>query len=402
MGLHASVDEIVGMLMGLYYLYLAADRIRLRARIRNLIERLGLFLQRNAYILLSPEKPPTLHRGYGAPYLFQWAFQQALQRITGNRFEPRIEDYNSTSEKLYEVYLNNRFDFGATKLELLGIMYLWAKTSKIDEGQRNRWIQALRDHINSTVAESDYLRFAFAGMLPEMMGEIAASVFSAVQGRLDVGLLSSAFNRYLLTICIQEKIVWFWNTTAWWNNAMILHTMHYALDKEVTNVNNDRDRAIQVAEPANAMIKVILCGKRLPKPRILPPGWTLGSPNDDLYGATVVKGLLSQFLSIGNMKCSPLPEDYGPSAAMLQYSYTDRVNKAIDRRSRLWDELPTSELKKVRTGEWQAPIHWHNSDNDAKAKKGRDFTWEQWKGNEAENNHILGWGKILIRKRLGL
>ncbi len=391
MEMHASVDELVGMLLGLYYFYLATDHHNHRTRIRGLVRRLGAFLQGNAFVLLGPESPPTLHRGYAAPYLFQWAFQQAFQRICGDRFDPGGEDYNVTSERLYEVYVNRngRMLPGADPQELLGIMYLWVRTGCLDAAQADRWMAAIRAAISDEIAESDVARWAFLGMFPDALGDVGSSAFLQLAGMLDLSGLASPLERYVLTIGVLQAMTFFWSTENWYNHAMTLHTIQYALDEEVIRANGDQESAVRVAAAANAMIKTVLCGERLPKMRV--GGYTLGTPDDDVYAAVIAKGLLSRYVSLEALKCSPLPPETGPTAAMLQYPYLDRIRAAIEGRSRMWEDLPLGELWWVRNRSpgWElAPVRWHNEATEEAAKWGLDFCWER-----QASSRVLCWGK---------
>ncbi len=117
--LHASTDEIVGMVLGLYYLFLATEdrKPSTSNRVAELMQRLGNDLKRNAFLLVPPEDKvqrahgdtddplvQELHRGSSGLFFFQWALEQAFQRVTGNRFTPNLSDYHHVSNRLWKLY----------------------------------------------------------------------------------------------------------------------------------------------------------------------------------------------------------------------------------------------------------------------------------------------------------
>jgi hypothetical protein len=121
--LHASTDEIVGMVLGLYYLFLATEdhRPSTSNRVAELMQRLGIDLKRNAFLLVPPEdkvqRAPGetvhplfqgLHQGSSGLFFFQWALEQAFQRVTGNRFTPNLSDYRRVSKRLFEIFKGQR------------------------------------------------------------------------------------------------------------------------------------------------------------------------------------------------------------------------------------------------------------------------------------------------------
>jgi hypothetical protein len=95
---NASGDEIVGMVLGLFYLYLATEsrHPQIAARVRALTNRLGSNLEQWGYVLIRPDVPMLkanrvhVQRGACGLAFFQWGLQQAFRRITGNPYRLRL------------------------------------------------------------------------------------------------------------------------------------------------------------------------------------------------------------------------------------------------------------------------------------------------------------------------
>ncbi|MDH5651303.1 MAG: hypothetical protein OEZ39_05465 [Gammaproteobacteria bacterium] len=377
---HASTEEILGLVLGVYYFYIASKDGTQRARIRGLARRLGQNLKENGFLLIGPGVNPVIQKGFSGIYLYQWAVQQALQRITGERYEPTSNDYRDTSNRLWEIYLNAPERIYRTdKLELLGLMYIWSKNSYLDSSSAEKWENAFIENIASTIENADgafnnwYFNFV-AGDMGSALGSLASTILKEVN--IDIGALKSSANRYVLTILVQSRVVYYWGTENWYNNTMALHTLHYALDDEVNKTNNTEDSAKRVAEAAFSLTKIILCGERQPIPQIWPPGYEVGTTDNDLYAAVIAKGLLQRFIPFDDIRCIITP------IAPIGPLYIERINGALGARSRMWDNLPLGEPAEVRKGTWLAPVRWHNSKNleEGKARVGLDFCWERGPG----------------------
>lgn len=88
---YASVDELSGLVLGLFHLHRAlvasgADDDAIQ-RVRGMAARLGRQLQANGYLILPPAGlPQERHKGWAGGFLYQWFFEEALLDITGERF----------------------------------------------------------------------------------------------------------------------------------------------------------------------------------------------------------------------------------------------------------------------------------------------------------------------------
>jgi hypothetical protein len=388
-GLHASTDELTGLMLGAYYLFLAtADRPHIRRRINELLSRLGRYLQSTAYILMSLSTG-ELHRGFAGMAIFEWALQQAFQRITGERFEPDPATYQIVSERLWQTYNDGLLFYGAEEERgmLLGLMALWASTGLIDESMGRKWLDA-----------------AANAYVPDLIfGGIPAKLVKFIQ-ELPSNFLADPFWRYVVAIFIQGGKTYFWSTGAWHNYAMTLHTLQYALDASVIEDNADSERATILATEAKRMIKRTVCGERIPKPTGLNT-YEFGHPDHDLYAAVIAKGFLPNY---GSTDDSGLPAYILPDNdtrcqrtpwPIVDELFDTRLDRAIEGRDRLWHELPVGEYCKIRDGtsthvvHWDKVVRWHNSYDAKMAKKGRDFCWEKPTDDRNETRRILSWGK---------
>jgi len=90
----ASIDEIIGMTLGLLYLDRALEYANDAAnqdRLEYLVDRLGKHLKENYYFLVPPKDDPDLkqerHKGWSGGYAYQWFLKGAFKAITQGRFE---------------------------------------------------------------------------------------------------------------------------------------------------------------------------------------------------------------------------------------------------------------------------------------------------------------------------
>lgn len=396
LGKHASTDELVGLMLGLYYLFLAArEHPDVRKRVEALVNRVGARLRASGYLLIPPTEPAELHRGFAATYVFQWAFQQAFQKITGNRFEPTAADYDTASARLYAIYQDSdhrlKYRAGKEKQQLLAIMYLWVKMGKITGDIASKWTQEFRQSIHDSNA-FEFLFWDFSSLV--------GFYFDMLQDDLKVDAVADPFKRYLATIRVQDVMTFCRNYESWFNRAMTIHTLQYALDEEIIQANNDHDRAVALAAVSHSLLKTMLCGERYPKPVAIPPHYEVGPVDDDLYAAVVVKGLLARFIPIAEMKCYPIPRGLA-GADMMASSYSKRVDESIAARSRMWEELPAGELwwtRNARPGWEGAPVRWHNSDTKENSRRGMDFCWERY----PDLDRVLSWGRSTHDTATGL
>jgi len=120
---HASGDEIVGLVLGLYYLYLATEKGHpdTADRVRKIMRRLGENLKSNAYLLIPPsgdilrpgngEMYPLhqeIHKGSSGLFFFQYALEVAFKRVTGYSYRSDIGDYHSTTRRLWHMFESKR------------------------------------------------------------------------------------------------------------------------------------------------------------------------------------------------------------------------------------------------------------------------------------------------------
>lgn len=398
LGKNASMDEIVGLLLGLYYLFRATEgKAHLQRRVRDLTGRIAAFLQRNGYLIVSPINH-ELHRGFSGGLVYQWALQQAFEKITGQRYDPTPAQYETTARALLEVVQDRytdengkvhyrRIRYGATGEldQLVAIMWLWGKFGYLSQELIEKWDVEVRARIANVIPENMFISASLGATLAQNLIESILAAFTGTE--LDIAQLADPFHRYLLGFRIQAIFVYLWNTESWFNNALSLHTLHYALDAEVIQKNNDSARATSLAAGAQVLIKRIICGERVPRPSG-PFAYEVGAPDDDFYAAVIAKGLLRGFVpSIMNTEC----EQYPATVPVHEVTYGVRVDAAIDRRERLWPELPLGELGLIRIGKWPGKVRWHNSYIASSAKKGMDFCWERDPIDADETNRIMRW-----------
>jgi hypothetical protein len=260
-------------------------------------------------------------------------------------------------------------------------MYLWVKMGKIAGDIASKWTEAFQHMID----DSNWFEFLLWDFSP-----LVRFYFNMLQDDLKVDAIADPFKRYLAIIRVQDLITFYRIYDSWFNRAMTIHTLQYALDEQVIRANNDQDRAVTLAGAAHSLLKKMLCGERYPKPVAIPPHYELGSADDDLYAAVIVKGLLARFLPIAEMKCYPMPQGT-PGADDMAFSYAKRVDDSIAARSRMWEELPAGELwwtRNARPGWEAAPVRWHNSDTKENAKVGMDFCWERY----PDSDRVISWG----------
>jgi hypothetical protein len=92
---HASIDEIAGMTLGMYYLHLALEKAGSsyydadHDRVKALVERLGNQMRSNYFFLVPPQGlPQERHNGWSGGYIYQWYLNGGFRAITGKSFKP--------------------------------------------------------------------------------------------------------------------------------------------------------------------------------------------------------------------------------------------------------------------------------------------------------------------------
>jgi hypothetical protein len=95
---HASIDEISGMTLGMYYLHLALEKVgstvglgyvHFHDRLKALVERLGSQMRSNYFFLVPPRGlPQERHNGWSGGYIYQWYLNGGFRAITGKSFKP--------------------------------------------------------------------------------------------------------------------------------------------------------------------------------------------------------------------------------------------------------------------------------------------------------------------------
>jgi hypothetical protein len=403
----ASIDEIVGLVLGLYYLFRASQgHLHLRKRVRALTRRIALRLQSNGYLIISPTNH-ELHRGFAGGYIFQWALQQAFEKITGERYSPTPIAFQKTSEALWEViqdrYVDNsgklhyrRIKYGAQKeiSSLVAIMWLWGKHGHISQDLAEKWEVEVH-RLLADVIPSELTLFGFDASFARSLVD---SIIARLEGSdLDIARLADPFCRYWLNFKILDLATYLWNTDSWFNHCMAFHSLQFALDEDLIREDHDEGRAANTAVAAGLMIKRVLCGERIPKPSG-PLSYEIGTADDDFYAAVIAKGLLSRFAPFASdVRCGAFP----PTVPVQEVLYSARVDSAIEKRQRLWDELPAGELwwvRNARPGWQEAPVRWHNSNRKERAKIGMDFSWEHY----PDSNRVLCWGRSTHETTTGL
>lgn len=100
---YASIDEIAGMTLGLYYFHDALTRNGpedLENRVVALVERLGDHMKANHFFLVPPidpycQLPLERHNGWSGGYLLQWFLNGGFKAITGRSFQSGEVDLDS-------------------------------------------------------------------------------------------------------------------------------------------------------------------------------------------------------------------------------------------------------------------------------------------------------------------
>lgn len=362
--LHASQDEITGMILGLFYLYRAAmsSRPDLATRVSSMMIRLGNNLCSNGYIIVRPadaqlrKDGSSIHIGASGLFFSQWALQEAFYSVTGNRYEPRKTDYAAASRRLWTIYKSekDRLDKKRSK-ELLSILGMWHLQDRLpDELDGAIWAEVQRV-VGAKAYAIWYQIFGFA---------FAAAGLDTVAWWLTMKAADGLANEtkdplkaYLLSLWCMERAVYFGKLGNWFNLPLMLHSVQHALSSGVNA------STMLVAQQVGALIHTML-GDRL-----------VNHPDDDFYAAVVAKGLLANFTPLG---------------------FLDTADNAINARSRMWPDLPAGEPSEVRempmseTEHWwqNAPVRWHNSSQmeEATAYIGRDFCWERIEGKRLHAN----------------
>ena len=108
----ASLDELVGLILGLRYLHEALERavsareapdllqepFKAKQSLVALAQRLGTYLRRNHYVLLPPDgfpgKPNQLPAGWNGAFPFEWFINRALHTITGEPYLRPTRKFN--------------------------------------------------------------------------------------------------------------------------------------------------------------------------------------------------------------------------------------------------------------------------------------------------------------------
>jgi predicted GH43/DUF377 family glycosyl hydrolase len=133
----ASLDEIIGLVLGLFYVAKLVDDADTHERVVALATRLGTHLREHAYLLVPPAgsnaTTTELHRGAVGPWMYEWALSEALFRITGQRFSPSTSDYRDTSLRVWSMISGRgaRSRQGPRLLSVNGtLMLVWSGTNE--------------------------------------------------------------------------------------------------------------------------------------------------------------------------------------------------------------------------------------------------------------------------------
>ena len=85
-----SMDELVGLIMGYDIVFRLVDDQDIRDEVRRQVNNLGDYLAEHGYLLVRPGGGFTALGASGAIPAFEFPWQRVFERITGNRYEPRV------------------------------------------------------------------------------------------------------------------------------------------------------------------------------------------------------------------------------------------------------------------------------------------------------------------------
>ena len=239
---NASTDEMIGVVLGLYHLCVATEaspaNAAINTRVRRLMYRIGARLKQNAYLIIAPPSPDLktgrspVHRGAFGLFFFQWAFQQAFQRVTGERFVPVQADYDNASRALKNIFESGRLDphnldthdLDRNIQEGLLTMLLWSLQERQPADTDAFW----NDQVRSRYRIADVTINLLFGMAPGPNVPWGGVDWLANQTKDP----QQAY-RIVLEFCADA--IYNHLSGGWFNYALVRHTLHYALDRAVNN-----------------------------------------------------------------------------------------------------------------------------------------------------------------------
>jgi len=383
----ASADEILGLVLGLFYFYKAIRnlkyKITLRDRIINMTNRLGQYLKNNGYLLLPPNPVnnnlsknihPRIHTGSYGLFFIEFALNEAFEFITNNRYKAQISDYRNASVRLLEIYKMKKIPAHDEKEMLLIIMYFWSLIDYIEPNKLSEWNEIFDDDSNNRLYTMKNLDkktmeiLAVACVLGFVVDGNLSVFVSNILGIIAQGLLTSIlddikqpYTRYKLGLEVirliyqlkkynNDKIQNIVNEITKYNFhtvMMLNHSLLFAID------DDDRNNKKDLIDIAKNYVKKQL-GFLLP---------TYKKPVEDYYTATIYCGLLSR-------------------------SKDEIYEKCILPVKGMWEELCAIETTEIRLLKDEFKVlkndtfvKWHNSilPNLNLAKIGGNFCWEKAK-----------------------
>lgn len=231
---YASQDEIVGMVLGLYHLYIAAETSneKLAKRVQQLTKRLAKNLQAHGYLIFPPHDtglPLKFHRGSAGLWFFEWALGNAFERITGNRHESTLATTRDSTRRIWEETKGNVPD------DVLAVIYLWKRHGRMANSVAGHWDEVIQDRFHVDTA-SLLIGVGLAALLGLLPGAGVWAVLNVTVSSV-IEWLRDPYRRYEKTIGFYSSAVYsgLMSRSEWFNLALVRHTLHYGLD-HVANV----------------------------------------------------------------------------------------------------------------------------------------------------------------------
>jgi len=428
----ASQDEIVGMMLGIFYLYHATknnDSVT-NKRVKRLVRRLGTNLKENCYLIVPPKDTlnvrEELQLGTAGLFIFQWAFERAFIDIVGNRYRPTKQDYIKTSRRILDVFKamldqpDTDWDGRCENKEsILAVLYLWTLQGRVDPEIADQIIELVEEHIEHHESPDWIAKCLFGAIL------FYAELLDLPE------LLKDPWQRYLWSIILLRVAIYEGYTFKYFNFALLRHSLLFALESGYTLGDGFEEfRVRSVASLSNGLLKVVLNGERSSiiyyqdilysiinrvgelMIQIVRRDGDLYDKFIDLLRLTnknvneVILGIIRGQLAISDIlreigdiilvtiKSYQDNDFYAAVIAkgllkkFFEVDYLNRINEVIEDRERMWEDLPVGELNQVRNAEagsdWHsAPVRYHNTADltSPSTRIGRDFCWKNRKGN---------------------
>ncbi|MFX0203067.1 MAG: hypothetical protein ACFFCW_43745 [Candidatus Hodarchaeota archaeon] len=264
----ASTDEIVGLVLGLFYLYRATKNVdtRTNERTRELAFRLGTYLKAYAYFLIPPvgvlTGPDELHRGCLGIFVFQWALERAFIEITGERFRPSQEDYLFATKRMHAILQNeiardiNWSDRRYEKQDMIiATLFLLMKQGRTDPETSAQIHELVARYPYSEGHWYSGIINYYARNLVEWTGEFA-DLFDIPER------LKEPFPRYTFAMWVSKEAIYRGKYTNYFNFALFRHTLLFSLDSSQASITDGESQP--VAYLANRLVKIVLTGERDP------------------------------------------------------------------------------------------------------------------------------------------